>query len=191
MATPPAPAPASASASAPEAKGPELYERETLGLIVPRWIGLRLDGGAHLTLTWFGANRTQEELKEIKADLEALRAVIPGRTVRVKFGDWHVLGKPDDIKNGKGLEARRCAIIEPVDGPVNQAIQAFHKKWYHHEEGEAEERKDRTALHMTTGTKIDNSVPHAVLHMPAGKGRMSKEDISALDEVIIDGVFMK
>lgn len=63
------------------------------------------------------------------------------------FTGGDIFGKPEDIKAGKGLDVRLVA-IDPLR---NFILQNFHIKNYAHAPGEAEERKERTLLHVTCG----------------------------------------
>lgn len=121
----------------------------------PKLIGVTLPGKTgHITLT-FAGRRTLQEVESLEADVHALRLMIGLVThekkterhgIEFEFGEWTILGKPDEIAAGRGLEARKCRVVDPL---VDQLLVALHRKWYYHEAGEAEERKVRQHFHVS------------------------------------------
>ena len=114
------------------------------------FIGASLNGmeGQHITLTWLGP-RTQAELNQIWAEVAT---TIPAK-LSFEFpvpSVWRTFGKPADIAVGRGVQVRPC---KPVDGE-SQLVE-LHHRWYYHQEGEAEERKDRPSWHLTAKSAQD------------------------------------
>jgi ASC-1-like (ASCH) protein len=124
-------------------------------------------GASNIMLTWFG-DRTQVELKTIAEDMDIIRKCLP---ITLQFHAWCVLGRLDEIKEGRGIEARQCSLVEKGD-VVHRALQAFHKKWHRRKVEEVEERKEDVSLHMTVN-------------------EMSKEEISKLDQCIVTDIVMQ
>lgn len=133
------------------------------------WIGLQVGKTeAHVTITWLGKHqRSNQELEELKIDVENLKKLCP---IVLKFGEWATFGKPEDIKKGAGILVRKCKI---VDEKQAQAFLSFHKKWYHHEQGEDEERKSRQSFHVSVSLKL------------------SEQEIAKFDEAECNNIFFK
>lgn len=133
------------------------------------WVGLKVgDSKAHVTVTWLGKHeKSSEFLEELNKDLATLKQSCA--TIILKFGEWTIFGKSKEIDQGRGLMVRKC---EVVDEKQAQLLNEFHKKWYHHEDGEAEERKSRQSLHVSVG-------------------KMTKQEIDELDVVECDTLFLK
>jgi hypothetical protein len=111
----------------------------------PKYVAIKIPGtDAHMSITWLGKFKTEDELKEIHKDLNnclTLKEEDSKTQMHIEFLDtWKILGKPEDIKRGKGVEAR---IVKVHPQELESNLIKFHKKWYHHEDGEAEERKLR------------------------------------------------
>jgi hypothetical protein len=129
------------------------------------YAGIKIASG-HVTLTWIGGQRNEQEQKEIQKDVDKIKQLGP---ITFQFDEWVTLGKPDEIKQGNGKKARKCHV---VDEKMNDVLQTFHRKWYFHEQGEDESRKERQLFHITVG-------------------KMSFEEIDKLDKVSSDQLFVK
>lgn len=139
------------------------------------WLGLAIPGTkAHMTITWMGCP-SEDKILEIERDVYHLQTELSGivydpaytgKMEIVFLDEWETLGKPDDIKAGKGVEVRRCAITDPR---LVEMIHAFHLRWYHHEAGEDEARKTKIRFHVSVSSKI------------------TREELAALKRVPLDG----
>jgi hypothetical protein len=107
----------------------------------------------NITLTWLGpvdevalAKAYQQYVDHIGLDHVGTR----GRTVLMEL-EWTsdslvTLGKEEDIKAGKGVEARECRFTSPL---FTDVVDAIHHEFCHPESDQ--EDKDRVRMHMTVG----------------------------------------
>jgi hypothetical protein len=82
-----------------------------------------------------------------------------------------VLGPPARVAEGKGVKVRKLVVL---DDKLNEAVQAFHRRWYCFSEGEAEERKTRT-----------------ILHISVGKHGVTESDIAKLTDLTVSGFSLR
>ena len=134
------------------------------------FVGMELklseDKSCHITVTWLG-KITMEKLEDLCQDLSNVTKL----PLLIKFNNFDTLGKPEDIAKGRGLLVRKCELL---DKKYQSQLLEFHKKWYYHEEGEAEERKTNVKYHVTVSP-----------------GKISKEVLEQLSEVSCTDIYIK
>ena len=127
---------------------------QTVG--APFYVGFELDTpvvAAHVTATWLG-HVTPTRLQDIVKDLRTLSASLQGLAFR--FGEeWLTLGPPEEIKAGKGVLVRKCALENSTQ---EGALREFYHKYYLHEHGEDDKRKEGPRFHVTVSETIPKRV---------------------------------
>jgi hypothetical protein len=136
-----------------------------------QWLSINIPGpgrGVDVFIMWLG-HPSDEDSKNIKRDYEALQHDVSslgkGGTIAL-LDEWVTLGSPDDIKAGKGVQAR-CGVMD--DPKVYRMFEWFYFKWSSdNEASKAEVRKASMKFNV-----------------PLGKGR-TREDTSWMRGVSFD-----
>lgn len=116
-----------------------------------QWLGINIPGpgrGVDVLIMWLG-HPSDEDSKSIARDYEALQRDVESlpRVPGITFLDeWVTLGSPDDIKAGRGVQAR-CGVID--DPRVYRMFEWFYFKWSSdNEASKAEARKAPIKLNV-------------------------------------------
>jgi hypothetical protein len=114
------------------------------------YLYLRIPGtSGKITITWMGKC---SDLFGAHRDVVMIRDQWRHTPTSIRpTTSWKVLGKPDDISAGKGVKVR-LVDIHPIG--LRQSLVDYHKKWYCHEPGEAEECKLGPQFHITVNAPL-------------------------------------